>query len=244
MDISEVSIERNDFDLRVQFKSTNASKNYYKIEYATNPKEVGKKWPQVKTIDLTSAHSLNEIDFPSNNPNFESIEVYPSTKLTDLISTGAISAPAFILSQRAIDIFLQYNLGNYRLYPATIKLKDSYQKYKILHFINDFQSKLDYSLSKFYVADFSDIWIEDIMVKDYEEYLEKSKIIYLEQQHLLSLKLGYFKPNIHLPDIFSLASSSDYIYISRNLGQAIIDNHLSGFELHKIYNIVDRMAQI
>src|SRR5690606_20133509 len=138
------------------------------------------------------------------------IELRKSAKLTDCISTAAISAHAFILSDKALKVFQRFDLGKHAIYPATVHHKDTINDYHVLHFINDMEERLDCSRSRFHVTDMMGKPRFNIEVKNLEdlrakrERVKKGELPGTEEFDYVRLTFGHFVPGTRHPDIFTI----------------------------------------
>ena len=138
-------------DLARAFVGNNVSEDFLEMTVSTENKIIGSKYPQTEYIDLDKAHSLKFESLSNEVLEFKKIELHKSAKLTDCISTSAFSAYAFLLSEKAIAILKKFNLGTYKIYPATVFHKGEQFEYGVLHFVNDLHDKMNFSKSLFYV---------------------------------------------------------------------------------------------
>lgn len=232
-------------DLQPAFKGNKPSSNFLRLSVSTDSKQIGRRFPQVEYINLMFAHLLQFDELFKPPLKFEKIELYKSSKLTDCISTAAISAHAFILSKKALNVFQQFELGNYKIYPATVYHKGTGHEYGVLHFVNDLQPNLNFNESKFYVSNLLGGYEFDLHVDDIDDYeIKRQKVKNAEMEGTkkwwyLSLKYGVFEENSITSDLFTVFSSQTNPYVSKALGQAIVDNGLTGFDLERVYNIAD-----
>jgi hypothetical protein len=227
------------------FYGNPVSNRFYQLENIMETKIVGKHFPQTSYINTFISQMLSFHEFPDFEIKFDKIELYSTSKLTDSISTGAISAYAFILSHKAIEVFKQCDLGKYKIFPATVVHKENEFDYYVLQFINDFNTDLDFNQSKFYVANMLSGYEFDIKIKDINDFKNKFQLVHkgewpgTEEYWYIRLKLGVFKKETTLNDIFSIDSSTINPYISSKLRHLIIDNKLTGFKINNVYNILD-----
>lgn len=243
--IFERVAEQLEEDRKLAYKDNPVSTKYLRLSNSTDLKVIGRQYPQTDYINLGLAHSLKFHELSNNPINFERIELYKSSKLTDNISTAAISAHAFVLSKRALDVFRQFDLGEYKIYPATIFHKGIANEFGVLHFTNDLQGELDFKKSKFHVSNILGSYEFDIPINSQDDYEKKRQLVKnaeypgTEKWWYVNLKYGLFKngKDTKTPDLFTIFSSSDNPYISAELGQAIIDNKLTGFQIDRIYNL-------
>lgn len=102
------------------FAGNSPSGNYFQVGHTTEAKVVGRRYPQTAYINTAIAHLLEFRELSPYPIKFDRIELHKSAKLTDCISTAAISAHAFLLSKKALEIFRQFKLGTHTVYPATV----------------------------------------------------------------------------------------------------------------------------
>ncbi len=243
--IFERVAEQLQADRIVAYRDNPVSMKYFRLSNSTDLKEIGRQYPQTDYINLGIAHSLKFHELSDDPIIFERIGLYKSSKLTDNISSAAISAHAFILSKRALELFKQFNLGEHKIYPATIYHKGVANEYDVLHFTNDFQTELSFQNSKFYVANILGSYEFDISIDSKEDYVKKRLLVKnaeypgTEKWWSVRLKYGVFinGKKTNTPDLFTIFSSSENPYVSAELAQAIIDNELTGFQLYRIYNL-------
>ncbi len=239
--------EQLEADRRVAYKDNPVSRKYFRLSNSTDLKVIGRQYPQTDYINLGIAHSLKFHELSSAPIKFERIELFKSSKLTDNISSAAISAHVFILSMHALNIFKQFNLGEHKIYPATIFHKGVAHEYGVLHFTNDLQADLDFQNSNFYVANILGSYEFDISIDSKEDYEKKRLLVKnaeypgTEKWWYVRLKYGVFinDEEKRTPDLYTIISSSENPYISAELAQAIIDNEITGFQLDRIYNLKD-----
>jgi hypothetical protein len=226
------------------FINNPSSTKYFSINYATEPKKIGRKYPQSQEI-IGVHHSLKFDDLPAAPINFGSVYIHNSSKLTDFISTTAIAAHAFIISKKAIETFEQFDLGDYKVHPATVIHKGIKCDYGVLQFTNDLHSNIDFANSKFYVANILGGYEFDIDVNSLEDYEAKRNEVKqglypgTKKWWYLNLKWGEFLNRTHTPNIFTIFSSAIKPYISQQLAMAILENGLTGIEIERVYNLSD-----
>jgi hypothetical protein len=250
--IFERVAEQLEQDRKLAYKDNPVSTKYFRLSNSTDLNVIGRQYPQTDYINLGVAHSLKFHELHINPIDFKKIELYKSSKITDNISTAALSAHAFILSKRALNVFKQFNLGEHKIYSATIFLKGATilhkgvaHDYGVLHFTNDLQSELDFHNSKFYVANILGSYEFDISIDNKDDYEKKRQLVKnaeypgTEKWWSVRLKYGVFTngKETRTPDLFTVFSSSENPYISSELAQAIVNNELTGFQLDRIYNL-------
>jgi hypothetical protein len=222
-----------------------ASTKYFSICHTTEPKDIGQHYPQTREIDISAAHSLKFDHLPPNSIDFGFIHIHKGSKLTDFLSTAAFAGHAFILSSKAIKVFEQFDLGKYKIHPATVLHNGKRYDYGVLQFTNDFHSELDFTNSHFYVANILGGYEFEIDVESLEDYEFKSnevkKGLYLGTKRwwYVRLKSGTFSSNTHTPDLFTVFSSSIGPFISPKLAEAFIENRLTGVKIERVYNLRD-----
>lgn len=241
MNILETAKAREDFDFRTQYSPDRYSLKFLRLGESTDSKVIGRKYPQVNIIDSKAAYSIGSDKF-NDNLKFDKISLYKSSKLTDILICIEISAPALLLSKKALDVFQSCNLGNYRIYPATVELKDKTFEYGVLHFLNNLSVNLDFERSSFYTANSADIYKSDIDITDMEDYSKKNTDMFFSQGNdrfsRINLKEGFLK-NKEIPDIFEMDFLPERPIITLKLAEAIVKHGLTGFEFFKVYNLME-----
>ncbi|WMJ72240.1 hypothetical protein RCC89_03540 [Cytophagaceae bacterium ABcell3] len=219
------------------------SEAFFQLNHSTNTKNIGRNFPQTSYINLDFAHQLEFHFLPSNSLIFERIEIYKTSKLTDLISTAAFSAHAYILSKNAVNVFQKFDLGQHKIYPATVYHKDIPHEYGVLHFVTDLQDNLDFAHSSFYVSNILGGFEFDIDIANKEDFEIKQNLVKngeypnTKKWWSVGLKWGIWKGEARFPDIFKISNSDCNPYITNKLGQAIFDNKLTGFEIKGVFNL-------
>jgi len=231
-------------DAKATFTKNPISSIIYEITESSDNKKIGRHYPQVDYINLPKAHAIDYHNMPKKTIIFDEITLYKTAKCTDIISSGAINADGFLMSQKILAIFLKYDLGNYKTYKASVFHKGKKYDYAYLQVMNEMKSQLDYKKSTFYVADMLDLPVEDYEVNTAEAYEEMSKKIHagditpFEQYSYLNLKLGYFKENTKLPDFFTLAPCGVTRFISKRLHDDLVAANITGTEIEATRKII------
>lgn len=225
------------------FQDQDYSKKFLGMRNATNRKEVGLKFPQVDKMNTEKAYSLSTDSFGAEDLRFDEIRLFDSAKLTDLLSCVHITAHAYLLSDKAVQIFEKFNLGSYRLYPATVEYKGEKYSYQVLQFINPVDTLLDFLTTQFCANKHE--YLFDVPVKDYAELQKVNAELYLggyadaPRRSRAVLKKGVFAHPEKVPNVFSISHSLTWRFVSVELAQAIVDAELTGFEFTKSYEFKD-----
>lgn len=231
-------------DERSAFSGNPVSKNYRNLTTATDRKVVG-RWPQVSDINTFIAHEIKFHEFPWFTIRFDRIELQRSARLTDCLSTAAISAHAFILSTKALNVFHRFDLGKHAIYPATVHHKESINEYHVLHIINDMEGLLDCSRSRFHVSDMLGKPRFGIQITDLEELrakreqVKKGELPGTEEFDYVRLTYGHFIADAGLPDIFSIRCAGVDPFITSTLAAAIHEAGLTGFQITPTLELAD-----
>ncbi len=220
------------------------STQYRVLATSTDRKVVG-RWPQVSYINTFIAHEIKFHEFPWFPIRFDRIELYRSAKLTDCLSTAAISAHAFILSTKALNVFKRFDLGKHAIYPATVNHKESTNEYHVLHIINDMEGLLDCSRSRFHITDMMGkprfripiTDLEDLRVR--REQVKKGLLPGTEEFDFVRLTYGHFIADAGLPDIFSIRCAGVDPFITSTLAAAIHEAGLTGFQITPTLELAD-----
>lgn len=251
MNIFERIAEIMEEDRLEAFNGNPPSTKYLQLSESTDTKVIGRHFPQTDHIDLKIAHSLSFHNLSKTPVNFKRIELHKTARVTDVLSTAAISAHAFLLSRKALEVFLQFDLGKHEIYPATVYHNGGKYDYGVLHFVNDLHGIVDFTKSEFYLANILGGYERDIEIESRQDYDTKWKLvsqgIYPETQDFWSIKLKHGILDLNMlegsrqasPDIFTILSSSEEVYTTKALAQAIVDEDLTGFNISKVYALKD-----
>lgn len=103
--------------------------NYYALSTSTDLKVVG-SYTQTDgmgpTYDLskpTSVWNIPDLQVPDFEPDFDFFTLSSKAKLTDVISTGLITASGFIVNEKVKALFERMKLPSHRFYPAKVMYK-------------------------------------------------------------------------------------------------------------------------
>lgn len=119
--------------------------------------DIGSQYPQTEFMspgyDLHKPNSVWNIPnaiFPAFEPDLDYFVLHKKAKLTDVISTGFISAAGFLINDKVKAIFEQFNLPAHKYYPAKVMHKNAlYVNYFWLHFGEDNSELIDFQNSQF-----------------------------------------------------------------------------------------------
>ena len=203
--------------------------------------KIGKAFPQVdgmgNTYNLNKKNSLSDItnykyiDFV---PDLDYFKISNSAKLTDFISTGLISAPGFLVSERVKQILDHYVITQHVYYPARVKFKmDFYENYYWLHF-----TKTDDELIKFVNSSFilthplpffrkeqTDLTFADL----------KEAILCNQKNNTQRLFPKEFCLRNNKQDFYSFSFLSNNHYLSDTMVKHLTNENITGFDIRKAY---------
>lgn len=226
------------------FEGNPISGDFFEISHSTDAKVIGRKFPQTDFIELSIAHAIKFHEIQTANLKFNEIRLYPSSKLTDCVSTAAISAHGFLLSERALDIFKKFHLGTHKTFPAKMKFEGQNHSYFYLQIKNDTMQSIDFKRSSFYIVDTLSVPVKDFEINNEQEYNVISKKIFLgemdeiEEYSSLNLKKAVFLKDARIPDFFTIDACRTTLFITQRLNDRIIEAGLTGFEITPTKRIV------
>ena len=217
---------------------------YYSLHYATS--KIGRGgFPQAQDIEMEAGKKVTDPDFvwnlkgdtlPNFNPYIGTLILRDGSAATDFISSAIIST-GFVCSDKALSIIKQFSFGNTYFYELGIKHKGLlYDKYKLIHCLNNYAVKIDYENSVFKrlkVENNKKVG-EPYIVHNLEEVLmikkEFSKNKYGDWCYLEPFTIRFkeeFKP-IH--DIFIIWGVTYKTYISESLRNVFDKSKITGIQ--------------
>lgn len=215
---------------------------YFLISNSTDKKEVGR---YIQTKGLPDGYTSKWFDAPNSmtkltNDNFPKqdpdliFELEPKTKLTDIVSASNISARGLLMNEKTKNIFEQFNLPEYKFYPATLIVKSNKLQYYWLHIINNSLNDIDYQKTEFYESNSIRIKIKELSINSKEGFFE-NKNNNIKDGNLISTNRLHIKYSTCDLLIFPLIHSD--IIISNKLTEKLISNKIKGFELKNKFTI-------
>lgn len=213
---------------------------YYLIENdLDNTKVVGREYPQLECNTLGYAHAI-----PSYGPckmQFKlSFDLVKGAKLTDVLSTLAISASGFIISERLRTLLENFKLERHELIPVKIISRNQTYNYYFLHFYGlDMVNCFDYQQSIFRITKwgFKDLGLKKF--DSYESYQEYMKEYDKDYSLMTPLEHVVLKEEYKDFDFFSCPQFYHGMYVSERLKQCIEDSHITGFSFEERYQVKD-----
>lgn len=169
--------------------------------------------------------------------DFGKPEFFKSAKLWDCFSwLSSPYARGLFLSDKAKEVFAQFNLGSHRFYPFNAIFKDKNYGYNYLHIQSDETGQIDFAMSSFYVEeksdDFFDPNVYELYFQSQHEYEAKNKTFSTNAIRASEIKL---KPEFDKTlDIFTFANVDRSTIISARLRTAIEDQKLTGFQMKDV----------
>ena len=145
---------------------------YYSVSNSAE-KEIGRTYPQLHCTTQIHAHALSSWEFPNFTPRLI-FDLEKSAKLTDVLSTGSISADGFLVNSKVRDILGDFNLMKHQYYMASVSLPKTGETlpYYWLHFSQpELTKQINYENSTFYETEWT--FRENLIkINSYEHYQE------------------------------------------------------------------------
>ncbi len=216
-----------------------ASPDYWELHSATD-ESVG-DYPQAvlsdPDFDWGDAEGLGPDGFPA--VPIPGMKLQRKARWTDVLSSN-LWRGGHLFNERALAVFKQADLGNFREYPVVIRGKMlSARSLTYLHFQNTVEpTAVDFERSEFYLADILGIPTGPVAVNSFDEWEEKTRqaragqLEGCEEFSGIEYKRLYFQPG-QTPsvDYFRLARLGITVYISTRLKDAILSSGLTGLEI-------------
>ena len=221
----------------------------FEISHCTDTSIIGREYPQVDFIDLEKAHSINY----HNKPNifeFNKITLHKTSKLTDIVSTAAISAHGFMLSKKALDIFTSKNIGKHSIYPANLIHKGASYKYFYLLFDNDITNEIDFKQSTFFIANLLGKPQMDININSPKEFestrnkIKKGEFKNIKKSYYLRVKNCVFKNSINNISFFTLRPLGVTQFINKELKDKLESNNITGLSIKSTQKLKLHTTQV
>ena len=218
--------------------SSDNNMNYYRIDNDLETKVVGRKYPQVECNNLVYAHAIPDFG-PCKIKYKLSFNLVKGAKLTDVLSTLAISASGFVISERLKMLLESYKLERHEFIPVDIISKDQTYNYYFLHFYGlDMVHCLDYQQSIFRITKWG---FEDLGLKNFDSY--ESYQAYIKENNedyslMIPIEHVVLKEEFKDLDFFSVPKFHNEIFVSERLKQCLEDNHITGFSFEEKYQMV------
>ncbi|MGK7392747.1 MAG: imm11 family protein [Candidatus Cyclobacteriaceae bacterium M2_1C_046] len=220
---------------------------YYIIKEAAGTIETGRTYPQTDGLrdgynfdSPNSVHCLKFHCFPNFLPDLNYFNLHSDSKLTDVISTSAISAYGLLISTRFKNVIEKFNISTHAYYPATIRYNENLiDNYFWFHLLGiDILEAIKFNESNFYIKKGLKR-LENISFNSFQE-LDSAKVELGNLKIIKSDKLVLNK-KFNFPDLFVIPYFDGDIYISERLKDAILSHHLTGIEIKEtnklIYNL-------
>jgi hypothetical protein len=104
--------------------------NFYSMKTTTDEKIAG-TYPQTAGMDAgydtdkpSSITKIPDLQVPGTVPDLDSFILSKKAKLTDVISTGLITASGFLINEKARTLFEKATLPEHKFYPAKVMFKE------------------------------------------------------------------------------------------------------------------------
>ncbi|MEY5047431.1 MAG: hypothetical protein RLZZ175_790 [Bacteroidota bacterium] len=222
---SQSELYFNDLEVSTQFYLLNYKYHFTPIKEWTTPSLIkcskefakGNFGFESSFIGIEAFHELfSENSFPKDLPEKIIFTLPKNKKLTDFISAGFLSNYGFLVSEKALNIILKFNIGNYKTYNVDVIHKDElYYNYYLFVFKNDLSNYIDFKTSQFfYQEEYLDFESrKPLSINSEEDYMQFSETE-REYIHAKSFSLkGNLKPDLFSIDKFIFGDT----FISKNL---------------------------
>ena len=174
-------------------------------------------------------------DFAPAELDLGSVTINTDFKLSDCFGVlGNIQRSGWVINQRLLEIFKQFNIGDYKTYKIRVVYKGtSYDNYVYFHFFNYADKYVDYSKSKYYTQFRFDNETRKLIDISSEEEL-KSKDAQLRKSSNTDIciypkELFLTENNL---DLFAFNKSRFYKhFISKRLADKLIAEKVTGYEI-------------
>jgi hypothetical protein len=224
--------------------------NFYKIAWIEDPEMESGIYNQLQfELDYELEFSdncysnLKNYELPNFEPVFGKLILHPNAQLTDFlsISLGEIGGNGFIISEKAKQLFSNFNLPIHRYYPLSIykqggeKLGQNYFWLQIIDSINI----IDYKQSRFFITVAKPPIIEKIFLstQNHQELInECAKLRGLRAIGFEKLVLNDNYRENPL-DIFFIPKGTIYGIISERLKNKLEEENITGLMPFEEYNL-------
>jgi hypothetical protein len=210
---------------------------WYVLKVSTGD-DIGKKYPQTDGMRIgydfnkpNSIWNLHTGEFPDFEPDLDYFVLSSSAKLTDVISTGLITATGFIVSDKVKNIFNQFNLPAHKYYPTSILHKKVlHNNYFWLHFGEDNINLIDFKKSSFALKHPLPFFQKQVTAI---KGLNLKEIIDMKSEHSPN---ELFPDNIKFVEVVNKSMLFfsflwDSIYINSQLRDSLVNGRVTGLEI-------------
>ena len=167
-----------------------------------------------------------EQGLPNLNINLECVKLRNGAKVTDFLSyyPNLYFGGKFLLSKKAVNIISQFNLPQFKLYPAQLIANQNTYEYKLLY-TPVIKNNINFQKTIFYTGNkltgkrrFKLNSTEEFKKKKDSDIFRTEKVVF---DYSFDENLDYFIPLVTIPHIF----------ISERLKLAIEENNLTGISI-------------
>lgn len=207
---------------------------YYPIRNSLETKVVGRKYPQLECNNLVYAHAI-PIHGSCKKQIKLSFNLAKGAKITDVLSTFAISACGFIVSERLKELLKDFNLERHEYIPTEIISGENKYKYFFLHFFGeDMIHCLDYQRSIFRVVEWG---FKDLGTKSFDSFDSLKEYIKKDKDNFLMMPLEHvvLKEVFKELDLFSIPQFANEMYVSEKLKAIIANEKITGFSFEDYF---------
>lgn len=210
---------------------------YYEIKGETNPKIIGRRYPQASGI-------VNHVNYDRNSPNsifkanvwrkldtalnIPSLSLHSQSKRTDFLSS-VVNNQILLISEKLFELAKKFNLPCFQSFKTSVESKNNQFDYFFFFIPENSTELIDFEKSTFCIARWNSK-IETIEINSFNEFKkEQSKYpkpnsfrVAVEQLVLNEKKIKY--------DFFRILGPLSSYFISESLRDAIIENGITGME--------------
>ncbi|TWU04415.1 hypothetical protein [Stieleria varia] len=227
-----------------------ASRNFVAAMLSTERSEVG-DYPQA-SLDTSKEYLEDDGDlyqdrFPKSLHEPIVLELSRAAKWTDVLSAGLWSH-AFLLSDKALAVFEQFDLGKSKKYKAEVRRGKEVQRYTLLFVANHvLMEDIDIGECEFYLEEMSGSPKHLVEVSSVED-LKQKKVQAMKGElegskrfnRLAYKKLTFMAGHAPKPAIFGMGKlSATETYVRRELYEALRDAGLTGLEFRRNNKLFD-----
>jgi hypothetical protein len=164
-------------------------------------------------------------------PDFDSFNLDPDTKLTDIVSQGFIYANGLLVSPEFLTTIANYSIQPHTLFPAKVVLHHKVSNYSWMHMIDETESHIDFNKSRFERVEKAQGIREEIQIDDKVQLRNLCKEFTTTMGiDLLAKELSFYESScIH--DLFFLRLTERTVFVSDRLGSILKQDLLRGFEV-------------
>jgi hypothetical protein len=237
----------------LKLKKHMSNNSYYTFKPASNTPETGSVYPQIQKLkpgyDDKKNNSIYSYlkksigTFSNEEPDLDGFILHSYAKPTDLVSNTITDGYGFFVSQKLKSILEKHHLPLHRFYPAKVTHKGKLiEDYFWLHIVSDLTDAVDYAESIFFIYKHYRTNEGYIKINSKEQYITTANKIKLENP---GINITIWSEKICLSpqfdkktDCFKIGLFDSFFYISQSLKNALVENNITGYELHQTDKVV------